>query len=66
MLKVILNIKKIDNLCHDAWVILNTKIYIVYNITRNILNNNLESVLVQYKYYNFLINLVLFIVRDFR
>ena len=58
-----LNRKK-DRLCHDAEYILNRKILIVYDIsiTMDILSPNLDFVLVQYEYYNFLINLMLFIV----
>ena len=58
-----LNRKKY-RLCHDAEYILNRKRSIVYDIsiTMDILSRNLDFVLVQYEYYNFLINLMLFIV----
>ena len=58
-----LNRKK-DRLCHDAKYILNRKRLIVYDIsiTMDILSRNLDFVLVQYEYCNFLINLILFIV----
>ena len=58
-----LNRKK-DRLCHNAEYILNRKRSIVYDIsiTIDILSCNLDFVLVQYEYYNFLINLMLFIV----
>ena len=51
-----LNRKK-DILCHDAEYILNRKRSIVYDISIA-----MDFVLVQYEYYNFLINLMLFIV----
>ena len=58
-----LNRKKIDYVMmpNIFWI---EKRLIVYDIsiTMDILSRNLDFVLVQYEYYNFLINLILFII----